>query len=218
MYFKTDEKLIDYQNEGLVNNYYANGYLFGRIQPGFIYQTRSLRLDLNQFSPNSENRRILNKFKTEEVKFEQIELPIVNRYNWEIHKLGKDFYSSKFPDEDFSASKIKDLVTQPNHFNTLLSYRSELKQIGYAISYQSSSSLHYCYPFYDLTIPINNLGMYMMLQAILWAQMHGKKYCYLGGATRAADKYKLQFSGLEWWQGSAWNKDISQLKEILANS
>ncbi len=88
--------------------------------------------------------------------------------------------------------------------------------IGYCIAYTNSDILHYCYPFYALQatsyqLPAN-LGLGMMLKAILWAKESGKKYVYLGSFSRPTDTYKLQFAGLEWWDKNSWQTDIHLLK------
>ena len=58
----------------------------------------------------------------------------------------------------------------------------------------------------------------MMTKAIVWAKENGKKYVYLGSASRPNDTYKLQFAGLEWWDGKKWQTDLEELKKILKNS
>ena len=87
--------------------------------------------------------------------------------------------------------------------------------IGYAICYQNSEILHYCYPFYNIQYPISNIGMAMMLKAIVWAKEQNKKYFYLGSFQRPTDTYKLQFAGLEWWDGKDWSDDNDILKLTL---
>lgn len=59
--------------------------------------------------------------------------------------------------------------------------------------------------------------MGMMLHAILFAKKNNLKYIYLGSASRPTDIYKLQFTGLEWFDNttSRWKQDISELKKIL---
>ncbi len=241
MYFKTDEKVLEETkiNDSNISQYYDKGYLFGRIENGYLYQTRALRIDLAKFSLTSENRRILKKFikierenlkKDEffildnyEISIKEEPLPIKEEiYDWRIHKTGKDFYASKFPESKFSANKIKEILTSQFHFNLLLKYEETSQmpssQKGYAICYQNDTMTHYCYPFYDLEKEHNNLGMFMMLTAIITTKISGKKYIYLGGVTRPKDKYKLQFEGLEWWDNDKkdWKKDLSELKSLLS--
>lgn len=87
--------------------------------------------------------------------------------------------------------------------------------IGFCICHETNEILHYCYPFYNPESTIPNLGMGMMIRAIIYAQENGKKYIYLGSFQRPTDVYKLQFEGLEWWDGRCWNDNIRKLKTIL---
>ena len=87
--------------------------------------------------------------------------------------------------------------------------------IGYTICYQNPEILHYCYPFYNIQYPISNIGMAMMLKAIVWAKEQNKKYFYLGSFQRPTDTYKLQFTGLEWWDGKEWKSNLEELKNTL---
>ena len=64
----------------------------------------------------------------------------------------------------------------------------------------------------DFGFRISNLGMGMMTKAIVWAKDSGKKYIYLGSFQRPTDTYKLQFSGLEWFDGRVWKNDLDELK------
>jgi arginyl-tRNA--protein-N-Asp/Glu arginylyltransferase len=233
MYYKEDEISLDLGDDNFPNlaeEKYNQGYLFGRISPGYMSKTRSLRIDINQFYLNSENRRVLKKFAQDNINLEATELPISKEgYSWKVHKLGKEFYSKRFEDAEFSASKIREIITTPFSFNRLFIFNNKYKAFeeikvkletatGFAICFSTDQILHYAFPFYDLDSSlVNNLGMYMMLQAIIWAQMHGLSYCYLGGVTRQADKYKLQFKGLQWHDGDTWRDDIDKLKSILKN-
>jgi len=55
----------------------------------------------------------------------------------------------------------------------------------------------------------------MMIRAIAHAKEKGLKYIYLGSLQRPGDTYKLQFEGLEWWDGTEWQTDTEPLKAIL---
>lgn len=230
MYFKWHEQILAVEAPDFAQqaaNLYERGYLLGRKQPGYFWQTRSLRLNLHTYLPSSENRRVLKKFAADFLDFQTCSLPIAAAdYSWKIHALGKQFYEAKFPDANFSANKLKQLLTTKYGFNQLLIYRENgikttklaesLERVfGFNIGYLGIDFYHYCYPFYDLHKDTNNLGMFMLLHAILWAQLLGLNYIYLGGVTRPADKYKLQFSGLEWFDGQSWQTDLNSLKSHL---
>ncbi len=230
MYFKTDSKIIDYNNEPDVTESYNQGFVFTRLGKGEMIQTRSLRIDLSDFKLTSENRRILKK--VEGLKLNVKSLPLKN-YSWEIHKLGKEFYSTKFGDNTMSAAKIKEMFTsnESSNMNLTISYQlsaigiktqaESRKQIadGYCLCYANSTLLHYAYPFYDLEVAkkLPNLGLGMMINAIIWARENGKKYFYLGSVVDSSSRYKLQFESLEWWNTHTgkWSTDISELKVLL---
>jgi arginyl-tRNA--protein-N-Asp/Glu arginylyltransferase len=200
-----------------VTDLYSRGYVFTREHKGAMYQTRVIRINLVNFSPNSENRRVLKKVEDLELNIESI--PPEN-YTWHVHKLGKEFYQQKFGSGQFSATKIRELVTdkEKSNFNKLYSYTSGNETVGYCICYENSNLLHYAYPFYNSQKFSNNYGMGMMLLAILNSQTRKDKYIYLGSASRPEDKYKLQFSGLEWFDGKTWTDDIDGLKGLLSES
>lgn len=198
LYLKYQRKVILDFDEKYIESLYNQGFLFGRVEKGQMDETRSLRINLESFELSSENRRVLRK--VESLEFNCLKLPIEqNEYDWKIHKLGKDFYAKKFDDVSFSANKIKELVTSNHNFNFIFEFKLNKQKIGYAICYVSNNIIHYCYPFYDLEIDTRNLGMGMMLNAIVWAKNNHKKYIYLGSVQRESDKYKMQFKGLEMW-------------------
>ena len=116
-----------------------------------------------------------------------------------------------------SAQKIKEMLTDSDksNFNTVLKY-TETSPIGFSICYTNKDILHYSYPFYDLNAP-KDTGLGMMTLAIQYAKEHGLKYIYLGSLQRPTDTYKLQFSGIEWFDGTSWNTNIEEVKKLLNN-
>ena len=215
-YLQFAETTVDADNTAEVSAKYNDGYLFTRKAKGNMYQTRSLRLKLAGFEFNSENRRVLRKFPVIEVR--ELSLPIVREdYDWKIHKMGKHFYEKKFGKGIFSAAKIKTLLTdkEKSNFNLLLRYSLPDGIAGYAIAYLSSDVFHYAYPFYEFEKYPSNFGMAMMIRAILIAQKSGCSYAYLGSVRSDKDLYKLQFEGLEWFDGAAWQTSLEELKRTV---
>lgn len=215
-YLVWDKKTLTDFSAQNITELYEQGFASTREHKGSMYKTRSLRIDLEKFDLSSENRRILKK--TQGLVLEKMPLPLPSSsYDWKIHKLGKDFYEQKFGAGVFSASKIKELLTDgdKSNFNYLYKYSYNSVIVGYAIVYENERMIHYAYPFYDLEKFVNNFGMGMMLTAILEAQKTRKKYCYLGSASKPEDKYKLQFEGLEWFDSNKWQVNIKDLKDLL---
>ncbi|MEK7212867.1 MAG: hypothetical protein AAB678_00315, partial [Patescibacteria group bacterium] len=61
MYLSWNNKTITDFSDKNITSLYCEGYLFTREGRGKMYQTRSLRIDLNKFEPSSENKRVLRK-------------------------------------------------------------------------------------------------------------------------------------------------------------
>lgn len=213
-YLKWQEKIITDFSENNINTLYHEGYLYTRLDKGAMNQTRSLRVDLSKFKLTSENRRVLKK--TEDLELSIVSLPYP-KYHWSIGKLAKNFYTTKFGKGIFSANKMKEILTNPkkSNFNRLFIYSTkENARIGYCVALETNELIHYCYPFYDLNSSSPNLGISMMLRAIMYVKKHGKKYMYLGSFQRPGDTYKLQFAGMEWWDGKVWKNDLIELKSF----
>jgi len=214
MYLSWKEKdITDFSDEN-INSLYGAGYVFTRVKKGLLNQTRSIRIDLEKFELSSENRRILRK--TEKISLRTANIPY-SEYDWTIGKIAKDFYSTKFGEGTFTANKIKELLTDEtkSNFNKLFLYSLADKIIGYCIVKTTDQITHYSYPFYDLKESAGDTGLGMMIRAIVWAKENGKKYIYLGSFQRPTDTYKLQFSGLEWFDGEKWSNDLEKLKTIF---
>lgn len=221
-YFQTQEKDIDTANPANVTNLYNQGYVLTRKNKGNLIQTRSLRVKLEEFEVSSENRRILNKNNNLTINNQL--LPLIN-YTWQIHNLGKTFYSERFGDGTMSASKIKEMFTEIDKGNMtnvfVYKYDDNNEQLadGYTLSYENDEIIHYAYPFYSLEIPKEkSLGMAMMINAIIYAKENKKKFIYLGSVVEKSSLYKLQFTGLEWFNTDTqkWESDLEKLKSLIA--
>jgi arginyl-tRNA--protein-N-Asp/Glu arginylyltransferase len=214
-YLHWKEETIADSSAANIARMYDRGFVFGRLDKGVMQQTRSCRIDLSKFELSSENRRILKK--TDGLMIDGVTLPLREEYDWLIGKLAKDFYDTKFGTGTMSANKVKEMLTneQKSNFNTLLAYSLHEIIVGYAICLVTPALMHYSYPFYDLTRAPKDTGLGMMIRAIQYAKSAGMKHIYLGSLQRPGDTYKLQFSGLEWFDGTKWQTDTEPLKKIL---
>jgi len=215
-YLSWNTKILPDFSDESIQKLYDEGYVFTRVGKGMFTQTRSLRIDLRKFNPSSENKRILRK--NEELVLEAHPLPYKD-YHWSIHKLAKDFYTDKFGKDVFSANKAKELLTdsEKSNFNSLFVYKNKEETIGYCICLLTSKILHYSYPFYKQSKTNPSIGLGMMTEAVMFAKEKGLHYIYLGSLQRPTDTYKLQFEGMEWFDGEKWVTDMEPLKEILKN-
>lgn len=210
-YLHWNEQILSDWSDATINSLYNEGYLFTRLGKGVIHQTRSVRIDLSQFEVSSENRRILKK--TDGLTLETFILPYT-KYDWTIGKMAKDFYETKFGEGTFSANKIKELLTETekSNFNLLFVYSFNNEIIGYCIARGTNELIHYSYPFYNLEKAPKDVGLGMMIRAIIYTKEQGKKYIYLGSAQRPGDTYKFQFLGTEWFDGKNWSTDQKKIE------
>lgn len=220
-YLNYNEKKIKIRKSSLINKLYNLGYVFGRSELNKLFQVRSLRINLSTFSLNSENRRILRKFPNTELLC--IDIPLeISDYDWKIHKLGSDFYKTKFGEGIFSANKIKELVTTKHNFNLLLKFTEKEITKGYVICYRNikNNFIHYAYPFYEIKDINTNLGIYMMTKLISVAKENHYRYVYLGSVHDPSSKYKLQFEGAEWWdyENETWSNDLVRVKSLISDN
>ncbi|MEI8328280.1 MAG: Mur ligase family protein [Candidatus Taylorbacteria bacterium] len=219
-YLHWNETTITDFSDQNISDMYNRGYVFTRLGRGMMQQTRSVRIDLSKYSPTSENRRILKK--TDGITLDTASLPITN-YDFKIGKIAKDFYETKFGPGIMSAQKIKEMLTQgeKSNFNILIEYTiphpldPKPSPKAFTIAYKNASLLHYSYPFYDLNTTEKDTGLGMMIRAIEYAKTAGLKYVYLGSLQRPSDTYKLQFEGLEWFDGTTWQTDLKKAKIVL---
>ena len=226
-YLHWDEKAITDFSERNISDMYDRGYVFTRIGKGIMHQTRSVRIDLSKFELSSENRRVLKKM--DGISPSEHQLPLEN-YSWKLGKTAKDFYDMKFGPGIMSAAKIKEMLTdaEKSNFNNLFMYTkaadhpSQDISLGFVICYENAKIIHYSYPFYHIDMSPKDMGLGMMTLAIQKAKDAGKKYIYLGSLQRPGDTYKLQFAGLEWFDGGPngtdkWSSDTDKAKDILVN-
>lgn len=209
-----EEKIEDFSPEN-IEKMYEHGFVFTRLGRGIMQQTRSFRIDLEKFNLSSENRRIIKKVPDLQISFTNLPL---EKYDFQIGKLAKDFYEKKFGQNIMSAQKVKEMLTdgEKSNFNVLISFQDVAHPgNGYTISYISPNILHYSYPFYDLDHCPKDMGLAMMIKTLDYAKSKGIRYAYLGSLQRPNDTYKLQFASGQWFDGKKWSDNMDEVKLIL---
>lgn len=195
-----------------IDEIYSKGFLQTRIKPGYYYMARGMRVNLKQFELSSENRRILRK--TEYINSTLVQLDSF-QYSYEIGKFAKDYYDSRFGPGTLSSQKVKWIFTSGAFTHTFVIKDSSTDSvIGYCPLLLTSKLMHYAYPFYSIEYLERNLGMGMMLHAIVEAKELDLDYVYLGTCYSQSSLYKTQFQGVEWFDGNVWSQDIEKLKEL----
>jgi arginyl-tRNA--protein-N-Asp/Glu arginylyltransferase len=179
-----------------------------------FYLCRQVRVNLDQFKPTSENRRILRKGTGIDVKLVSRE-----KYNYtpERRQFFKTYADIKFGKDVMTFDRLDALFASPIISHLLVFTDAEKGgEVGVATLYLEGRSLaFYYYAFYDLNYYARNLGMFMMTSAVALFAGRGVKHLYLGTCYSQTALYKTQFAGAEFFNGFRWSDDMDELKFII---
>jgi arginyl-tRNA--protein-N-Asp/Glu arginylyltransferase len=179
-----------------------------------FYLCRHIRVDLSQFKPSSENRRILRKGAG-------LEVQLVPRSQFDYTAQRRQFYKTyadiKFGKDVMTYERLDALFDAPVTSHLLLfTDVARGQEVGASILYLEGTALaYYYYAFYDLNYYARNLGMFMMTSAVRFFALRSFQRLYLGTCYSRNALYKTQFSGAEFFNGFRWSSDLRELKFIL---
>ncbi|MDB5225289.1 MAG: arginine-tRNA-protein transferase [Candidatus Adlerbacteria bacterium] len=209
---RPETRYIERDEENL-EELYEQGYLpysSTRGLQGIFYSTRSARVALPEFSPNSENRRIAKKF---DGQFQKRRIPLSDFDADEGFYAFMTAYFAQRHGPNVAPRARIELWMQPGVVSTIVEYRQGMKVVGYALEAQSGRMRHYWFSAYDLSLAQQSLGLWMMLDCIRDAAAAGFEHYYLGTVYDTKALYKTNFAPLEWHDGLAWSRDLQLLKE-----
>ncbi len=193
---------------------FAQGFLPSSRRLDRFYLCRHVRVRLSEFSPSSENRRILRKG-------EGIEYRLLPRDEFDYTPERREFYKTyadiKFGKDVMTYSRLDHLFDSPitTHVLVFTDVEAE-KEVGTVTLYLEPPQMaFYYYAFYDLNYYPRNLGMYMMTTAVCEFADRGFEFLYLGSCYRRNALYKTQFKGAEFFNGVRWSSDLRELKYLI---
>jgi arginyl-tRNA--protein-N-Asp/Glu arginylyltransferase len=196
-----------------INRIFEAGFLpSSRLMQRF-YMARQVRVALSNFSPNSENRRVMRKcadIQSELLSRDKFHYTPERRLSFKTYadrKFGRDVMSFERLDELFASTIVTHVLqfTMPSGEDAgsvaLFLYRDRLA--------------FYYYAFYNLKYFERNLGMYMMTSAVKFFAEKGYHHVYLGTCYSEKALYKTQFPGAEFFNGVCWSPNLDELKFVL---
>lgn len=195
-------------------DFFERGFLPSSRYLDRFYLCRQVRVALAQFSPSSENRRILRKG-------EGITCRLVPRQEFDFTPERREFFKSyadnRLGKETITYERLDALFSAPIISHVLIYTETQTgAEIGYAAMYLQESALaFYYYAFYDLTYLNKNLGMFMMTSAVEFFANRGFKHIYLGTCYSKSALYKTQFTGLQFFNGYRWSENLEELKHMI---
>lgn len=195
-------------------DFFQRGFLPSSRDLDRFYLCRQVRVNLPQFRPSSENRRILRKG-------EGISVQLVPREEFQFTERRRDFYKTytdiKFGKDTMPYERLDSLFSSRITSHVLVFTNQESgTEVGAATLYLEPDAVaYYYYAFYDLNYYSRNLGMYMMTSAVELFAKRGFDDLYLGSCYSRNALYKTQFAGAEFFNGVKWSEDLEELKYLI---
>jgi len=186
-----------------------------RIQATIFYMARSLRVDLSRFENSSENRRINRKVAELDLAFTIFRKEDFDIKDASFRKICLDYAAARFVGNEMTENRF-DYVLSRETTTHILEYTLDGKPFGYIFACIDHEMLHYWFAFFDTKLMASHsIGKWMMWSAIDWAKRQNLKYVYLGTAYNKKSLYKIRdFKGSEFFDGSHWNTQMSELKTL----
>ena len=185
------------------------------IDGDIFYLARSLRVDLERFDDTSENRRVNRLVEPLNIRLEVIEKADFDLNSTEFVDFCQEYISQRIGDDNMSTERWQYILTRETGTH-IIRFTADGKLLGFVFVALNSEILHYWFAFFDTEyMRTHSLGKWIMWRTIRWAKDNNLKKVYLGTAYKASALYKIRdHKGLSFFDGSGWNKDIEQLKEL----
>jgi hypothetical protein len=186
---------------------YAAGYLpysGSPDTPELAYMARSARLRLQDWTLNSENRRVYGRFE----KLERTITPVSADEG--MLAFCQDYFAKRHGDV-MPEARLRHILHSGwvTHVATYTQYGTPMAYVWLG---RDAEATHFYYSFYDVRLVERSLGLWLMIDLALEARELGCDHLYVGTAYGEKGLYKTNFNGLEWWDGCIWRTDRSTLR------
>ena len=189
------------------------GFLPGARGLEQFYLCRNLRVNLAQFSPSSENRRILRKG-------EGITMKLVPRAEFDLTPARKEFFlnyaEARYGAGVMPPERLELLFNSPLATHLLVFTAASGAEVGAVLLYLEAPRVAFFrYSFYDLNHPNRSLGLFLMTTAVEFFAAQKFQHLYLGTCYAERALYKTQFAGVEFFNGFHWSQNLEELKYLV---
>ncbi len=184
------------------------------LDESIFYMARSLRVNLANFTPSSENRRIDRKMEDISILTELVPKDDF-RFDNEFYDFVQTYAEQRFQGGEMGRDRLEYLRSR-DELTHILVYSDQTTKlpIGYVFCCVDDEMLHYWYSFFDLALLESRpIGKWLMYKTLHLAQEWQKKYVYLGTCYGTKSLYKVRdFKGIEFYDGGGWSADQSMIK------
>lgn len=169
-----------------------------------LYMARSVRIALNAWVPNSENRRVLRTYDDTltRTEYAKKDFPATDSFTTFCLSYFERFHGAHtMSRERFEHIMQEDLLTH------IVEYKKDDVLAGYVFLVAHTDMAHVWFYFYAPEFAKSSFGMWCVLNEARVAQEAKKKFFYIGTAYGDKSRYKTNFSNLEFWDGGVWLQD-----------
>jgi leucyl-tRNA---protein transferase len=162
-----------------------------------------VRIDVNKFMPNRNQKRCLKRNADLHVRFAEA------RQDSEVFGLYQRYLDSRHKHggmDDPTPESFSDFLLSPWNATAFLEFRLQEQLVAVAVTDVSGAAFSSVYTFFEPGLAQRSLGTFAVLQQIATAREHHRRYVYLGFWLDSHPKmdYKKQFAGLERLHNGEW--------------
>ena len=190
------------------------GFLPSSVALDRFYLCRQLRVPLEGWIPNTENRRILRKA-------DRWVCRLVPRSEYvlrpEMRSRWLEFARVRFGEGVMPGDRLDRLMAAPvvNHILEFRDPDSE-EEVGAVLMYLEAPRVAYYYfAFHVLDEGKGISGMQMMTRAVAHFSEAGFGHLHLGTCYDERALYKVQFEPMEYSTGWTWSSDLAALRALV---
>jgi hypothetical protein len=190
---------------------FAAGFLPSLPDLSRFYLCRQVRVVLPQFSPSSENRRVLRHGSS-------LTVSLLEREDFEWTPARRQFcldYAAKRWSSPPSPERIEGLFHVPLTTHVVLFQEADGTDAGIVSLYRDGTTWFYSNAFYPADAP-SGRGAFLMTETVRRLSAMGQDFLHLGTCYARSALYKAQFPGVEFFDGTGWSGDLKRLKQILS--
>jgi hypothetical protein len=166
------------------------------------FQTRSTRIDLKLYKPDSRILKLAKKVKY---------FPDVNMTKDKRARL-KTIYEKYIQRKNYKYDLSIDEIIANSHGHIYYVYNNEI--IAFSFNKIVGDSLLGVEFAWDYAEPKLSMGHINVYYNTIYAKFNRCKYFYLSSGYESCSIYKSSYPGFQWWTGQSWTDDVETYKEL----
>jgi arginyl-tRNA--protein-N-Asp/Glu arginylyltransferase len=170
---------------------------------------RGARVLLHDFSYTSENRRVAKRFEN----MFTVERIVPASVGEDIRTLFLTYFAERHGSRVMPPARLDAILATPLPLE-VVTYKKDGELTAAVLEIGDKTFGHIYYSAYALSLIRQSLGMWLMLDVARQAKEAGRTHYYLGTVYGEKALYKANLEPLEFWDGTAWNTDVTQLRAL----